>query len=166
MQKYFRCIHCSKLTRFNPRLKGNQLYCGNRACQQARKNKWEKDKLQKDKSYNTRRKNQKAKWRSNKPCDQYQKQYRESHPQYVITNRDKQRTRNKSRRVLPKASTGQKIVKTDALHPGSLLPGGLYLLQPYCPGTTEKIVKTDALIVALESYQGLQGQEPSKTLRL
>lgn len=163
MQKNFRCIHCGKLTPFNPRLKGKQLYCGSKPCQQARKNKWEKDKLHKDKAYNKRRKNQKAKWRTNKPCDQYQKQYRESHSQYVVTNRGKQKIRNNNRTNLFNTVIGQKIVKTDALLPEMLLPQGLYVLEPFYLDRPEKIVKTDALIVTLQSYQGFQGQEPVRT---
>lgn len=162
MRQFFICIHCGRSTRPNPRLIGKQLYCGSKPCQQARKNKWEKDKLKKDKVYNTLRKEQKAKWRAKKPCDQYQNQYRESHPEYVKTNAEKQKVRNKNRTGLSSPSTSPKIVKTDALPPESLFLEGLYILQPYCPDASKKIVKTDALIVALQPYQGAREQEPIK----
>lgn len=163
MQRHFKCAHCGQHTLLNPRLKGKQRYCSSKPCQQARKNKWEKERIKKDKTYRKKRYAQKALWRTNKPVDQYQKQYRESHPHYVITNRAKQKNRNKTQSGLSHLSTGEKIVKTDTLFSGSLLPGGLYTIQPYCPDASEKIVKTDALIVSLQSYQGLQGQKPIKT---
>lgn len=166
MQNYFSCIHCRKLTLKNPRIKGRQLYCGSKPCQQARKNKWEKDKLKTDKTYQSKRSTQKAKWRFQQPIDQYQKQYRQTHPEYVITNRDQQKIRNTTRMNPSTKSAGQKIVKTDALLSERLLSEGLYVLYPYTTDTTKKIVKTDTLIVSLQSYRGIQEREPWKTLKL
>ena len=37
MQKTIKCKHCGKIVPANPRLKGNQEYCNQKACQNARK---------------------------------------------------------------------------------------------------------------------------------
>jgi len=50
-------------------------------------------------------------WRQRYPSDQYQKRYRESHPEYVNRNRQLQKERNKKR----KPAAVSMIVKTDAL---------------------------------------------------
>ena len=152
MKKYFRCLHCGILTLQNPRLKTSQLYCGKKTCQQARKNNWEKEKLQKDKSYRSLRNSQKAKWRNLKPCDQYQKEYRDSHPEYVQINREKQRARNKKQIRPSPLPDNKKIVKTDALLRDIEFPQGLFVLESYNCDTMKKIVKTDALIVRLQPY--------------
>jgi hypothetical protein len=59
--------------------------------------------------------------------------HRESHPEYVRTNLEKQKIRNKSR-------TGRSISTI-----------------------SQKIVKTDALIVALQPYRGIEEQQPIKS---
>jgi len=50
MSKTFKCHHCQKRFPKNPRVK-DQKYCGLRACQGARKNKWEREKLKNDPHY-------------------------------------------------------------------------------------------------------------------
>lgn len=87
MPKYFYCKHCRKRKLKNPRLKVKQSYCGSGACQQARKNKWEREKLKKDHVYRKYRNGVKAKWRNTRPEDVYQRNYRESHPEYEQKNR-------------------------------------------------------------------------------
>lgn len=151
MANYFKCAHCQEKVLANPRLKGKQFYCGSKACQQARKNKWEKEKLKRDKNYRTKRLAQKAKHRRKNNSDQYQAQYRGSHPRYVKNNRSQQKQRNENRRGLSFTSTSEKIVKTDALALKAFLTKGLYVITPYFSDPLEKIVKTDALIVELQS---------------
>ncbi len=146
MTKTFRCAHCKKRKSVNRRLKGTQRYCGSAACQQARKNVWERERLQKDPDYQSKRKASKDKWRSKRPSHEYQRQYRESHPEYVAKNRERQKFRNAS--VLQ-----DKIVKTDALNRESLVVSGLYALIPYNTDTKKNIVRTDAIIVQLSNIQ-------------
>ncbi len=146
----FICKNCKKETKSNFRLKVKQKYCGLSACQRARKNQWEKDKLKKDKTYREKRKKTKAKWRNNRPAHEYQRKYRESNPDYVEQNRKKQKFRNAKRNASVFSS---KIVKTDALNTQSLFTSGLYELVPYNPDTREKIVKTDSLIVHIADIQ-------------
>lgn len=141
----FRCRHCGKIQKRNHRIKYQQ-YCSDKSCQQARKNRWEKEKLSKDKEYLLQRREQKAKWRKNQSGHEYQRHYRANHPIYRERNCLLQRTRNKRK---------LKIVKTDALNHAGLINSGIYVLSLYNKGGKKKIVKTDALIVELKSYQGI-----------
>ncbi len=151
MSKTFKCHCCHRLHKRNFRNKGIQKYCGLPECQQARKNKWEREKLQNDPAYKAKRQEDKKKWRKKYPADKYQKEYRETHPGYCKENRRKQVLRNRKRQTPPP----QKIVKTDALNPESVTTQELYVLLPYEKPSnktdTKKIVKTDALIVQIVS---------------
>jgi len=157
MAGYFYCKHCGNRIKRNPRLKDTQEYCGQKSCQQARKNKWEKEKLKKDPVYRKKRLYQKAKWRKDHNADQYQKVYRQGHPDYVKDNRERQQLRNKN---VPKAISEflkpSNIVKTDALIAEEPVIGGIYEILPYKTSPGQKIVKTDALIVELRAHKPLQ----------
>jgi hypothetical protein len=76
-------------------------------------------------------------WRKNYPSDQYQRTYRENHPDYVKRNREKQGERNRRHRRV----TSERIVKTDAI---LLSPGvdGSYTLTKI---DRKKIVNRNAL---------------------
>jgi len=162
MLKYFYCHHCGKKKRKNPRLKNKQSYCGSKACQQARKNKWEREKKKKDPAFYERRKAQKHHWREMRPDDVYQRPYRKKHPDYEKTNRIKQRKRNIKFTMLHTKGASTKIVKTDALSSITPVYTGLYELYPYQKDLQENIVKTDALIVELRTYKGLEEILPTK----
>lgn len=154
MSKTFRCVHCQRRYKKNPRLKGQQKYCGSKSCQQSRKNRWEREKLSKDSEYRARRRESKKRWYSRYPGDRYQNLYRDSHPDYLESNRKKQQKRNKPAAI---GSGSAKIVKTDALTSESVIRRGLYVLLPYKKTDVEKIVKTDALIVQLLDTPILEG---------
>jgi hypothetical protein len=78
----------------NPRLKGNQLYCGDPECQRARKRAWQKNKMATDRKYRRKQIAGLVRWRKEHALHRYQKQYRLDHPEYVEKNREKQRLRN------------------------------------------------------------------------
>jgi len=156
MAGYFYCCHCDKLTQSNPRLKDRQKYCGAKECQQSRKNKWERDKLHDDETYRERRTFQKSQWREKRPSHRYQSSYREGHPDYVDSNRQKQQIRNNYVKKSNTEDSAQNIVKTDTLTSAPLIRCGLYELLPYNTGPGQKIVKTDALIVELRSCSDRQ----------
>lgn len=120
----FRCRHCGDTVPRNPRLKGKQQYCSARECQKARRRQWKRGQYTKDKAYRKKSKERQKIWRKKYPSDQYQKQYRQSHPEYVVRNRELQKARNKKRTTAPVTM----IVKTDAL---VLQPrgNGVYLLS-------------------------------------
>lgn len=156
MPGYFYCCECGKRTRMNPRLKIRQKYCGGKSCQQSRKNKWEREQLRKDPFYHQRRYEQKARWRKSRPAHEYQRFYRESHPDYVKVNLEKQHLRNQNIQKPDSGVYRSNIVKTDALISGKLISCGLYEILPYKMSPGKKIVKTDALIVELRAHRGFQ----------
>ncbi len=141
----FTCCHCHTPHPKNSRHK-TQKYCSSAPCQQARKNAWERSKIKTDPAYKEKRKAQKGKWYKQRPGDQYQAAYRSTHPNYQNSNKAKQRQRNQKRSVDASVS---KIVKTDASTAKSELEGSWYALIPYSSFTSQKIVKTDALIVQI-----------------
>jgi hypothetical protein len=72
---------------------------------------WKKRQYTRDKTFRKRCLEGQKEWRKKYPADQYQRDYREAHPEYKMRNRELQSKRNKKR--LKDQST--MIVKTDAL---------------------------------------------------
>jgi len=147
----FICRNCGRRCRCNPRIK-NQEYCSAPACQKARKRLHDKRTITtpRGKSLKKRRN---EKWRDTRPAHEYQKDYRDTHPDYVKRNRELQRERNKKRQN----ALASKIVKTDALS-----------LQPLCDGTymafevkNGKIVKTDALLLQMQTRTNKEAFSPA-----
>ena len=64
--KKIRCRHCRRLVRENPRIK-NQDYCGEKACQQARKNAWRRKQRAEDPEYRRGEEESREKWLANQP---------------------------------------------------------------------------------------------------
>jgi len=151
MQATFICHHCHQKKLCNPRLKGQQRYCGEPACQRARKRVWQAEKMTSDESYRQRQKACLKEWRKKRPLHEYQRQYRQEHPEYVAKNRSRQSLRNRKRSEMREAADPQKIVKMDALEIPSIKTG-IYLLCPYDMDGSEKIVKMDALLVELNVF--------------
>jgi cobalamin-dependent methionine synthase I len=144
------CLGCQLHKPANPRLKGPQHYCGERECQRARKNAWQKAQLAANLKYREQQCAALAKWQRKRPWHRYQKEYREAHPEYVEKNRVQQRERNRKHRQHD-AST--KIVKMDAF-PQAPVASGFYLLTPCSLEAAAKIVKMDAFVVALQVFHG------------
>jgi len=139
---HIRCLHCNESKRRNLRVKG-QKYCGSRGCQQARKNTWERNKLQRDAEYKTLRAASKRQWyQTHHQGSDYQRAYRKSHPDYIESNRLKQRVRAEKGKEL---ATASKIVKTDALSSQMLDKQGVVVIFVQQKTDGKKIVKTDAL---------------------
>ena len=107
-----------------------------------------------DESYRERQAQARKRWRQEKPAHEYQKLYRQTHPEYVKANRIKQKERNKKR--LQKIV---KIVKIDALN-SKPLNTGYYQISFIDAKAPEKIVKIDALIVQLQQYQQITNLPP------
>jgi len=115
------CRHCGKKVLRNKKLKHlNQHYCGAKACQTARKLRFEREKYQANSSFRSE-KLLRARERKKTLADQgdllassrYQHNYRASHPDYVNKNRDQQRARNA--RKAGKTPGATNIVNPDAL---------------------------------------------------
>ena len=104
------CRHCCKSVQCNPRVK-NQKYCCAKECQQARMRTWKNWQYRKNSKYHKISLASQKVWRSKYPAYKYQQEYRKTHPEYVIRNRDLQRERNKKRQK----DHSTIIVNTDSL---------------------------------------------------
>ena len=145
MPRTFICLHCGKTLPRNPRLK-KQKYCSLLDCQNARKRLFDKKASPTSKG-KLLQKDRNKRWRDTRPAHEYQKQYREDHPEYVKRNREQQTERKKQGQKDP----GSIIVKTDAL-----------LLQPLRDGVYAgfkvkkgKIVKTDTLMLQIQAQRDI-----------
>lgn len=153
MPRTFTCQHCGKVTTRDPRLKRKQKYCSFKGCQNARKRAFDK-KVEPTARGKLLRQQRNKRWRENRPAHEYQRSYRDLHPEYDCSNREKQKNRNKKRQ---KESCSM-IVKTDALFLQPLYDG-LYAGFKVKKG---KIVKTDALMLQMHVQQGLETHFPQK----
>jgi len=147
MQAKFICKNCGNEKQANPRLKGNQGYCGESACQRARKADWHKKAMATDAIYRAQQLDCLKQGRQHRPLHQYQRRYRQKHPEYIKDNRKRQRTRNQKRQ-----ETQEMIVKMDAL---DRLKSDTYLMTPFTLDASGKIVKMDTLLVELKTLQGV-----------
>ena len=140
--RQIRCLHCKQIRRRNPRVK-RQNYCGDQACQQARKNAWERKKLQTDREYKAGRQSSKRIWyETRRQGSDYQSTYRQTHPAYRQSNRIKQLDRAQKRQELGETS---KIVKTDALSSQLIDKQGVVVIFVRQKTDGRKIVKTDTI---------------------
>lgn len=92
-----RCRYCEQIfqpSRFQPR----QKVCGGAECQRKRLTDYHRAKIAADPDYRQVCRDSPRKWQACHPG--YWKQYRENHPQSVERNRQKQRLRDRKRRLL------------------------------------------------------------------
>jgi nitrous oxide reductase len=150
MANTFVCINCHQLKPANIHLKGNQDYCNASECQRARKTAWQKEKITHDSNYHSQQLEYVRTWRKKRPSHQYQKQYRQDHPEYVKKNRELQIIRNRKRSVL---LSFQKIVKMDTLNLPQIEKSNTYVMKPFKVDDSGKIVKMDALLAQITNLQ-------------
>ncbi|NIN01186.1 MAG: hypothetical protein GTO24_24765 [candidate division Zixibacteria bacterium] len=117
MSLMIRCAHCRSLFRPDPRVK-NQRYCGKKACQRARKNLWQRQKMADDPDYKENQRDCHRSWLRHNPG--YWRRYRSQHPEYVQRNRLLQKDRNTRR------SPPGEIAKMDESEPFSSVKPGTY----------------------------------------
>jgi hypothetical protein len=114
------CRHCGKEVKSNKRLKHLiQHYCGEKACQAARKLSFERHKYKTNPLFRSHklqsardRKKKQAGQGNPQVCSRYQRDYRATHPDYVLKNRQKQQARNALKAGKTEGET--KIVNPDA----------------------------------------------------
>jgi len=111
----FLCLGCGGEEEMNPRLKGNQKYCGEAKSQKARKAKWQQERMKTNREYKNSQEGCVQRWRKEKPLHQYQHEYRSDHPDYVKINRQQQKQRNRKRRERDKMARSKKIVPQGSL---------------------------------------------------
>jgi hypothetical protein len=150
MATTFFCQHCNEPKPANHRLKGHQSYCDAPKCQRARKAAWQKSKMATDPAYRTQQTEALHDWQKEWPLHQYQKEYRDSHPEYVQRNRELQKNRNQKR---SSRLACLKIVKMDAFQNPTPEKSTSYIMNPYKLDASGKIVKMDSLVVQLVNLQ-------------
>jgi hypothetical protein len=150
MATTFICQHCNESKPANHRLKGHQLYCNAPKCQRARKATWQKGKMATDPQYRAQQTEALHDWQKEWPLHQYQKEYRDSHPEYVQRNRELQKNRNQKR---SSRLACLKIVKMDAFQNPTPEKSISYIMNPYKVDASGKIVKMDSLVVQLVNLQ-------------
>ncbi|MGB6068393.1 MAG: hypothetical protein WBG50_26585 [Desulfomonilaceae bacterium] len=129
---------CGDLFDPSPRVK-NQAYCSKPACQRERKRRWHRQKMADDPDYRDNQRDAQKRWRE--AHRGYWRTYRDSHPQYVQRNRERQRSRNQERRVRL-----HPIAKMDASSNESTIVPGIYQLIPLGLDT---VAKMDAINVEI-----------------
>lgn len=92
-----RCTHCRRT--FIPKRNPQQRYCGQKACKNARKQRWRQLKRRSDLDYRENQQRVNQAWQQNRR--DYWRCYRGAHPDYVEKNRETTRLRKqKSKAVL------------------------------------------------------------------
>ena len=96
--KQRRCVACREL--FHPRPQSpEQKFCAAAQCQRERKRRWQKARRASDPDYRDNDLQANRNWRRRHP--EYWRAYRRQHPQSVIQNREKQRERDRAKRLNP-----------------------------------------------------------------
>ena len=111
-RKMRRCSCCGCYFCPDPRVQ-NQHYCGKKRCQQARKNKWQRQKIIIDHDYRADKKDSQDAWLDKNP--NYWKRYRRRNLDYAERNRQMQRERDAKRRLASGKHLGADLAKKDAL---------------------------------------------------
>ena len=141
----FICLHCGGTFQYNPHVKGQQ-YCNDAECRRASRRAWKHKNYATNKFYKEKCLCHQRTWRKQRPAHEYQREYRESHPEYVKRNRQLQGERNRKRQK----ESGSMIVNRNTL---SLQPsyGGTYALMQVKNG---KIVNRNTFMVRLQVLSG------------
>lgn len=139
------CAHCGKEFNPSPRVK-NQRYCGNTACQKARRAAWQRRKLKEDRDYRDNQKRCQREWQ--KHNSGYYRSYRESHPAYTKRNLALQGMRDMRRR---RKNEGKMLAKMDSLlKPYYSRRGSVFRLIPQ---DKRLLAKMDSIEVKLVPVQ-------------
>lgn len=133
------CVACGKRFQVRPQTP-HQSYCSAPVCQRARRQEWQRVKLEVDPDYQENKARVQKAWRDRNP--QYSQQYRDSHPEYVERNRSTQHGRNAKSAV-------DTIAKTDASSLGMPLPSGIYQVRLVTP---DAIAKMDVWTVEITAH--------------
>ena len=102
----FRCACCRRILPRNSKVK-NQRYCGDKACQRARKRKWQREKLEADPDHRANKRESQRAWQNKNPT--YWQEYRRRNPDSGGRNRRLQRLRDRTKRQ----GAGNDLAKKD-----------------------------------------------------
>jgi hypothetical protein len=145
-REMFRCACCGRYLPRDPRVR-NQRYCGQKKCQQARKNLWQRRKLETDPDYRAGKQESQQVWQSKNKG--YWKKYRcDNFATSVLRNRQLQKVRDQ-RRLKPANQDNRvptvDLAKKDALNVFCDDNSTLYLISP----VAADLAKKDALMVKI-----------------
>lgn len=149
----FTCRHCRREKAANPRLKGNQKYCGVASCQRARKAEWKRQKMATDADYRLSHQLCNEQWREANTS--YWRSYRKLNPDKVERNRMLQKLRRIKAKnaITTKPENPTSVAKVDALFTKELQGDTLFWLK-------SAVAKVDTLLVEISplstSYKSLQ----------
>ena len=143
------CRCCGRLFAPRPNVP-DQQYCSHRSCQNARRQKWRKEKLSSDSAYKANQHDAQRRWCEKNP--DYWRNYRSSHPGYEQRNRQLQRDRNKKRTAIR-----PEIAKRYASKDGTAIKSGIYKIVPV---EGAMIAKRYAYLVELDLISGSYIQVP------
>jgi hypothetical protein len=157
------CRHCGRQVRPNKKLKHLiQHYCGDKACQTSRKLSFDRHKYKTNELFRYNkllcarvRKNKQAEQGNPLACSLYQRDYRATHPDYVLENRQKQRARNA--RKVGKMIQETKIVNPDALMPQQPENDKVYAMIAV---DYKKIVNPDAFMSKIIDMESVTKAQP------
>ncbi len=139
-----RCAGCHKF--FHPRPQSpDQKFCSAAECQRERKRRWQKARRAADADYRDNDVQANRHWRSRHPG--YWQAYRRIHPQYVTTNRQQQRERDRRLRRHPVAPAPRPdLANEDASSLAHPLETGTYRMIPVTGGD---LANEDACLVKI-----------------
>jgi hypothetical protein len=120
MHRPIRCAHCRGRFLPDPRVK-RQRFCSNKACQRARKTRWQRDKMTTDPDYQANQRDSQRSWQHQHP--HYWQQYRQQRADYRERNRLLQQHRDHKRRLRP-------LAKMDVSEAVTSIQPGIYHLIP------------------------------------
>lgn len=144
------CKQCDAV--FKKQRNPSQVYCSAPDCQRERKNKWRREKMSADSDYKNNQQVANKHWQTKNP--DYWRGYRASHPDYVQSNRDAQRVRDRttgntmahhSIGDMAGGSNAPHLAKSDALPHETHINTGSYWLV----AIDEGLAKSDALPVKI-----------------
>ncbi len=135
----FRCACCGQSLPRNSKVK-NQRYCGDKACQRARKRQWQREKLEADPDHRANKRESQRAWQRKNPA--YWQEYRQKNPAYAERNRQLQRVRDRAKR---RGVTRDDLAKTDTIRPFFNDTSAIY----YISTDMGNLAKMDALPVKI-----------------
>jgi hypothetical protein len=144
------CLKCSRV--FTLQRNPVQQYCEQRACQQARRNEWRRQKKSADADYRANQQAANRRWQEQRR--DYWRWYRSTHPDYTRRNREQQRQRDQCQTA--QTTRLPHLAKRDAFSENasvssdhSPLLSGTYDIVPVVMQEQADLAKRDALRVKI-----------------
>lgn len=148
MNRKQRCKNCQRWLDLNPHVK-NHEYCNRKACQRARKRRWQQEKMSTDPDYRKNQKEAQINWREANP--DYWRNYRHQHEKYRDRNRALQRKRDENQRVRHLAKMDTSKDKT------LIIQGGYFYFWPASMDLAKMDASAQKVLLIPEGYKNYGG---------